>query len=97
MKTITVKLNIDPQKYEAAQQFMEEKGLDISVELSRATEDFYKKYVPSAVRKYIEKSTTSPNSHTISPSPASPREPSESSSPEPDSDPNSRNLGSGIS
>jgi hypothetical protein len=29
MKNITVKLNVDTQKYEAAQQFMKEKGLDI--------------------------------------------------------------------
>jgi hypothetical protein len=34
MKTITVKLNIDQQKYEAAKQFMEERELDIEQELS---------------------------------------------------------------
>ncbi len=58
MKTITVKLKIDPQKYEAAQQFMQEKGLDIGAELSEAVDKFYLKYVPAPVRKYIEKSTS---------------------------------------
>lgn len=69
MKTITAKLKIDPQKFEAAQQFMEEKGLDINTELSKSAEDFYKKYVPSAVRKYIEKSTAAPLSHIVNPPP----------------------------
>ena len=36
MKTITLKLKIDPQKYEAARQFMDEKGLDIEQEMSEA-------------------------------------------------------------
>jgi hypothetical protein len=42
--------------YEATQQFMEEKGLDIESELSADVEKFYKKYVPIDVRKYIERS-----------------------------------------
>jgi hypothetical protein len=57
MKTITVKLNIDQQKYEAAKQFMEEKGLDIEQELSKSVSKLYEKYVPSPVRKYIEKTS----------------------------------------
>lgn len=43
MKTITVKLKTDPKKFEAAQQFMTEKGLDIDAELSKTVEEFYKK------------------------------------------------------
>lgn len=54
MKNVTVKLNIDPKKYTAARQFMEEKGLDIEVELSEEVNRRYQKHVPSAVRKYIE-------------------------------------------
>lgn len=95
MKTITAKLKIDPKKYEAAQQFMEEKGLDIDTELGKSVEDFYKKYVPAAVRKYIEKSTTAPLSHIVKSSPSVPNGPSESGSEEPDSDPNLNNFRSG--
>lgn len=68
MKTITVKLKIDPQKYEAARQFMDEKGLDIEHELSQSANKFYDKYVPAPVRKYIEKSAPiSPLPHKIEP------------------------------
>lgn len=94
MKTITVKLKIDPQKFDAAQQFMEEKGLDINEELGKAVEDFYKKYVPSAVRKYIEKSSAAPRLHTAEPSPAALNEPLKSASLEPGSSQNGLNLGS---
>jgi hypothetical protein len=66
MKTITVKLSIDPQKYEAARQFMDEKGLNIEQELSQSVNKFYDKYVPAQVRKYIEKTTPiSPLPHEI--------------------------------
>lgn len=54
MKNITVKLKIDPQKYTAVRQFMEEKGLDIEAELSEEVARRYQKHVPAAVRKYIE-------------------------------------------
>ncbi|WP_312692257.1 hypothetical protein [Caproiciproducens sp.] len=95
MKTITVKLKIDPQKFTAAQQFMAEKGLDISTELSKAMEDFYKKYVPSAVRKYIEKSTSANHSHAAKPFRSASGGPSESGSEEPNSDPDCSDFGSG--
>jgi phosphatidate phosphatase PAH1 len=56
MKNVSEKLGIDPEKYEATQQFMNEKGMDIEQELSDMAEKFYKKYVPADVRKYIERS-----------------------------------------
>ena len=62
MKTISVKLTIDPQKYGAAQQFMEEKGLILEEELGKDIMKFYQKYVPSPVRKYIER--CSPEHHS---------------------------------
>lgn len=95
MKTITVKLKIDPQKFNAAQQFMEEKGLDISTELSKAVEDFYKRYVPSAVRKYIEKATSATHANAAKPFPSAPERPSESGSEEPNSEPDCSEIGSG--
>lgn len=95
MKPITVKLRIDPHKYDAAQQFMNEKGLDISTELSKTVEDFYKKYVPSAVRKYIEKATSSTHAHAAKPLPSAPEMPSESGSEEPNSVLDCSDFGSG--
>ncbi|TQI68589.1 hypothetical protein [Clostridium sp. KNHs216] len=95
MKTITVKLKIDPHKFAAAQQFMDEKGLDLSTELSKAVENFYKKYVPSAVRKYIEKTATAPRDRAAKSSPSAPGGPSESDSNEPDSDTDCSDFGSG--
>lgn len=53
----TVKLTVSSEIYEAAKQFMEEKGLDIEAELSTDVQKFYRKYVPADVRKYIEHST----------------------------------------
>lgn len=92
MKTIPVKLKTDPKKYEAAQQFMAEKGLDIEEELSKTVEDFYKKYVPAPVRKYIEKTSSTALSPAAKPSPSAPQEPPESGSCEPNSGQNSHIL-----
>ena len=97
MKTITVKLKIEPQKFNAAQQFMEEKGLDISDELSKTAETFYKKFVPSPVRKYIEKSTAASHTHAEKSSRSAPSGPSGSGSEEPDSGMDLSNLRSGRS
>ena len=40
MKNVTVQLKVDSKRYEAAQQFMDEKGMDIEQELSKTVEDF---------------------------------------------------------
>ncbi|MGX8709813.1 MAG: hypothetical protein ACQGTM_06140 [bacterium] len=95
MKAITVKLKIDPHKFAAAQQFMDEKGLDLSAELSNSVENFYKRYVPSAVQKYIEKTTAAPRDRAVKPSPYAPGGPSGSGSLEPDPDTNCSDFGSG--
>ena len=68
MKNLTVKLNINPEIFNATKQFMEEKGLDIEQELSETVSKFYEKHVPSAVRKYIEKTAPiSPIPHESEP------------------------------
>lgn len=59
MKNPTVTLHVDPEKYKATRQFMTEKGLEIDDELGAAVDKLYQKYVPAAVRKYIE-GTVSP-------------------------------------
>ena len=66
MKNVSVKLGISPEKFEATQQFMNEKDMDIEQELSDVVEKFYKKHVPADVRKYIERSVLvkAPPSHS---------------------------------
>ncbi|QNK41565.1 hypothetical protein [Caproicibacter fermentans] len=58
MKTITLKLKIEPEKLSATRQFMDEKGLNFDEELSEEIARLYKKHVPAAVRKYIERSAS---------------------------------------
>ena len=71
MKTVPIKLKIQPEIFNATKQFMEEKGLDMEQELSETVSKFYEKYVPSAVRKYIEKTTPiSPAPHYSKPNSA---------------------------
>ncbi|MCY1713385.1 hypothetical protein [Caproiciproducens galactitolivorans] len=84
MKNVTVKLKVDQQKYEAAQQFMDEKGLDMEQELSKTVEGFYKKYVPSAVQKYIEKTSPSTRSPTMKSATVASNKPPQPGSSEPD-------------
>ncbi len=55
MKNVKIELNLDPEKFNATKQFMEEKGLKIESEIGDSITKFYKKYVPSDVRKYIER------------------------------------------
>ena len=59
MKTITLKLKIEPEKLSATRQFMGEKSLDLDEELSEEIAHLYKRHVPTAVRKYIERSVSS--------------------------------------
>lgn len=94
MKNITVKLNIDPRKYEATQQFMKEKGRDIEAELSKSVDSFYMKYVPAPVRKYIEMSASPTRSASAKSSSAGPEKTPSLNVSKENSDENSRNFGS---
>ena len=68
MKAVPIKLKFQPEIFNATKQFMEEKGLDVEQELSETVSKFYEKYVPSAVRKYITRTTPiSPLPHEIKP------------------------------
>lgn len=60
MKPVTVKLQISSEKYTAAQQFMQEKGLQIEEELSDFIIKLYQKHVPLLVRKYIDATVPEP-------------------------------------
>lgn len=55
MKQVKIELNVDPEKFNATKQFMEEKGLKMESEIGDSITKFYKKYVPADVRKYIER------------------------------------------
>lgn len=66
MKNAVVKLTVDPQKFEATQQFMQEKGVDIESELSNSVAKFYQKYVPADIRKHMESSSARRASPSVS-------------------------------
>jgi|GEM_PF-1711657 len=83
MKSVTVKLKIDPKIFEATQQFMEEKGLHIETELNDSVDRFYERYVPAPVRKYIERTTPIAPLPTTKPPAAAPSEQLKSGSVEP--------------
>ncbi len=92
MKKVVVNLNVDPQKFEAAKQFMDEKGLTMEAELSETIDRFYKKYVPAGTRKNIE-GAASPTRSVPSNSPHSaPEKPSNLGVSEGNSGVISRNL-----
>lgn len=84
MKSVNVKLKIDPKIFEATQQFMEEKGLHIEMELSDSVDRFYEKYVPAPVRKYIERTTPTTSLPSTKPPAVSPNEQPKSGSAESD-------------
>ncbi len=71
MKSITVKLDIQPEIFNATREFMDEKGLKIEQELCQSVSKLYAKHVPAAVRKYIEKTSSADLAAASSP-PASP-------------------------
>ncbi len=58
MKSITIKLDIQAEIFNATREFMDEKGLKIEQELSQSVSKLYAKHVPAAVRKYIEKTSS---------------------------------------
>lgn len=68
MKFITVKLDIQPEIFNATREFMDEKGLEIEQELSQSVSKLYAKHVPAAVRKYIEKTSPADAPAASSPS-----------------------------
>ncbi len=85
MKSITIKLDIQPEIFNATREFMDEKGLKIEQELCQSVSKLYAKHVPAAVRKYIEKTSSADVAATSVP-PIAPNESSESGSKETNSD-----------
>lgn len=54
MKQGTVTIKFDEEKLNAVKQYMEKKDADIDMELTDVMNKLYEKYVPQAVREYIE-------------------------------------------
>lgn len=54
MKKSDLKISFDAAKLAAVKQYLEKKELDIAAELEDAIVKLYEKYVPAAVREYIE-------------------------------------------
>lgn len=54
MKQGTVTIKFDEEKLNAVKQYMEKKDADIDMELGDVMNKLYEKYVPQAVREYIE-------------------------------------------
>ena len=56
MKQITISIQFDEEKLKALKRFTKKKNIDFTKELEECVERLYLKYVPIAVRDYIEES-----------------------------------------
>lgn len=54
MKQAAITIKYDEEKLNAVRQYMQKKDTDLEVELSEVLGRLYEKYVPQAVREYIE-------------------------------------------
>ena len=54
MNKTTIQMAFDAEKLGAIRQYMEKKDADLNAELDDFMQKLYEKYVPAAVREYIE-------------------------------------------
>ena len=54
MNKITVQISFDSEKLSAVKQYMGKKDAELNTELGEFMQKLYEKYVPAAVREYIE-------------------------------------------
>jgi len=54
LKKIEIKITYDADKFAAVKRYMEKKDVDIMAELESSIGKLYEKYVPQAVREFIE-------------------------------------------
>ena len=57
MKTTQIQINYDESKLNAICLYLSNKDINLDEELSGFMDSIYKKYVPSQVREYIEKTS----------------------------------------
>lgn len=53
-KKETIQFKYDSDKLKATRMTMEEKGMDFDSEIMETVEKLYEKYVPNALKKFIE-------------------------------------------
>lgn len=58
MKKATIQLKYDEEKLTALEKYMKKKEADLETELQQTLQKLYEKYVPPAVREYIESRET---------------------------------------
>ena len=58
MKKASIQLKYDEEKLSALEKYMIKKEVDLEVELLHTLQKLYEKYVPPAVREYIESRET---------------------------------------
>ena len=68
MSKSTVQLAFDAEKLGAIRQYMSKKDADLNAELDDFMQKLYEKYVPAAVREYIESRPEPEESKTQRPS-----------------------------
>lgn len=54
MKKAIIQLKFDEEKVTALTKYMTKKGMNLETELQDTIQKFYERYVPPAVREYIE-------------------------------------------
>ena len=59
MKKDNITLKMESQKLGATKRYMEKKDVSIEQELGEALQKLYEKYVPAAVREYIDETADS--------------------------------------
>jgi hypothetical protein len=70
MKNTSIEFNFDDAKLEAINIYLKEKNSKLSEELDHFMDSLYKKYVPQAVREFIDKKES--EGRTSPPSPSKP-------------------------
>jgi len=61
MKQVVVTIKYEEEKLNAIRQYMEKKDVKLESELDDVMDKLYEKYVPQAVREYIESRGDVPN------------------------------------
>ena len=67
MKKDAVTIQMDAEKLRAVKRYMEKKDADLEQELGDALQKLYEKYVPAAVREYIDEGDEDAPSPTAPP------------------------------
>ena len=73
MKKESISVQLEAEKLRAIRKYMEKKDADIEGELADALLKLYEKYVPAAVREYIDETATEQAKPTKNTKPKEPK------------------------